>query len=72
MKNQIKPNKGFVLFELLVVFQIILALTIGTAWCVNLYKLINCDFEAPYKGEIVHAIGLIPPAALVTVWFDEN
>ncbi len=43
-------------------------------WGVNLGKLIQCDFDAPYKGEIVHAIGVvIAPASLITVWFsDEN
>ena len=41
-------------------------------WGVNIYKLINCDFEAPYKGEIVHGIGIIPPAAFVTVWIDDK
>lgn len=43
-----------------------------TAWFVNGYKLIQCDFEAPYKGEIVHAIGLVPPLAVFTVWSDDK
>ena len=43
---------------------------IVVAWGVNLYKLTQCDFEAPYKGEVIHAVGLIGPTALITVWFD--
>lgn len=39
------------------------------AWIVNLVKLLRCDFEAPYKDEIVHAIGLIPGASMITCWF---
>lgn len=47
-------------------------IVILTAWCVNLYKLTQCDFEPSWKGEIIHGIGLIPPAALVTVWFSDK
>ena len=41
-------------------------------WIGNLVKLINCDFEAPYKGEIVHAVGLLPIASVITVWIDDK
>jgi len=37
-------------------------------WIVNLVKLLSCDFDSPWKDEIVHAIGLIPPCSLVTAW----
>jgi len=69
MKNN---NKGFTLFELVLATQIILLIAMLISWPTNLYKLIKCDFEAPYKGEIIHAIGIIPPASLVTVWFDDK
>ena len=40
------------------------------AWIVNLVKLINCDFEAPYREEIIHGIGFISGfGAGITVWF---
>lgn len=40
------------------------------AWVVNLIKFINCDFEAPYKEEIIHAIGVFSGfGAGITVWF---
>ena len=39
------------------------------AWIVNLVMLLNCDFAEPWKEEIVHGIGLIGPAAMITVWF---
>jgi len=41
-------------------------------WLVNGYKLTQVDFEAPYKGEIVHAIGLAGPLAAFTVWNDDK
>lgn len=40
------------------------------SWAGNIYKLASCDFEAPYKSEIIHTIGLLPGVSLVTVWFD--
>lgn len=40
------------------------------AWPVNVYQLTRCDFEAPYKCEAVHAVGLIPLTSPVVVWLD--
>jgi hypothetical protein len=56
----------------LIIAQLAIVGVIGTAWCVNLYKLTQCDFAPSWKGEILHAVGLIPPAALVTVWFSDK
>jgi len=39
-------------------------------WIVNAIKFINCDFEAPYKQEIIHAAGLIPYISVITVWYE--
>ena len=49
---------------------IAVVLTIIVSWIGNIYKLTQCDFASPYKGEIVHAIGIIPLAAPFTVWCD--
>lgn len=53
---------------------VLVVLFIIGCWIVNLVKLVECDFEAPYKNEAIHAIGLIPVASVVTVWFgvDDN
>lgn len=40
------------------------------AYCVNVYQLIQCDFEKPYKEEVVRALGLFTPTCWVTVWMD--
>lgn len=53
-------------------FAFLLIVFIGVCWCVNLYKLTQCDFQAPYKGEVVHAVGLIPLAAPFTVWNSDK
>ncbi len=69
MKNN---NKGFTLIQILLCIQIVLVLVIGSAWCVNIYKLTQCDFQAPYKGEVMHGVGILGPTALVTVWFNDK
>lgn len=48
---------------------LILILYLVVCWIVNLIKLLNCDFEAPYKEEIIHLIGLTPIISGVTAWF---
>jgi hypothetical protein len=51
----------------------LLAFVIGytpVTWVMNLVKFSECDFEAPYKCEIIHGAGLIPMAAWVTAWMD--
>jgi hypothetical protein len=62
-----KKAKGYTSIHLLFIF---LFLFICVSWIKNLLMLIDCDFEAPYKAEVVHTIGLIPPAAMVTAWID--
>ena len=43
---------------------------IGAGWIANIIKLSNCDVEAPYKCEVIHGIGLIPPVGMVVGWID--
>lgn len=40
------------------------------AWVTNLCKFIDCDFEAPYKAEAIHGIGVVTPISIVTAWLD--
>jgi hypothetical protein len=56
----------------IIITQLLIIALVTPMWCINLVKLINCDFKAPYKGEVIHAIGLVPPAFLITVWFNET
>jgi len=42
-------------------------------YIVNAYKFAGCDFDADYKCEAIHGVGIIvPPAAFVTVWFSSD
>lgn len=53
--------------------MLIVSILVLSPYCINAYKLAGCDFESNYKCEAVHSIGVvIPPAAFVTVWFDDD
>jgi len=70
--NPTKPSSLMNLIKSLLALQISIVLFVAGAWIVNLYKLTQCDFAPSWKGEIIHAIGLLPPAAVVTVWFNDK
>lgn len=53
------------LFSLIFIF--VIACYIG-----NVIKFMRCDFKAPWKGEIIHAIGFVPGVSIITVWNDDK
>ncbi len=63
MKNQ----QGFTVIEMTIAIIILISI-IG--WVSNIVKLTNCDFESPYKCEVVHTVGIIPPVGAITGWID--
>ena len=41
----------------------------AVCWVVNLIKFIGCDFEGPWREEIIHAVGVfLALPSLVTAW----
>ena len=52
------------------VVYLIIILVVGTGWVKNIIKLSNCNFEAPYKAEVIYGVGLIPIIGMVTGWLD--
>lgn len=54
----------------IILIKIAILLIIGTGWIMNILKLVDCDFEKPYKCEILHGIGLVPPIGMVTGWIN--
>ncbi len=63
-----RKQKGSTLIGLMIV--IIIGIT---PWIWNGVKFASCDFESDYKCEAIHGIGIIiPPASLITVWFDDD
>ena len=51
-------------------FLVVILLVVVIGWVKNVIKLSECDFEAPYKAEVVHTIGLVPFVGMVTGWLD--
>ena len=51
----------------------ILLIIVALPWVWNCYKFAHCDFESDFNCEVIHGIGVFaPPAAYVTVWFDDD
>ena len=48
----------------IVVLIIVVIIMVG--WVKNPIKLTDCDFEAPYKAEVIHTVGLVPPIGAIT------
>ena len=63
MKNQ----NGFTAIEL--IFAIVFIVGVF-GYFLNIYKLTQCDFEPPYKTEVMRSIGLFPPAGAVVGYMD--
>ena len=42
------------------------------SWVGNIIKFTDCDFEAPYRCEVIHGAGILPGVALVTAWFGTD
>ena len=54
---------------------IILAILITaiSAYAINVWKFVGCDFESPWKCELLHGAGVIAaPLSLITVWFPSD
>jgi len=57
--------------KLLWALLVLLVLALGgIGWVKNIIKLSDCDFEAPYKAEVVHIIGIHPIVGGVVGWMD--
>ena len=59
-------------YKLFIIFQITIVIIFGGAYFWNFAKFVKCDFVSPYKCEVVHGIGLVPPLQIITVWFDHD
>ena len=55
----------------LLLIQFTIIAVIFGSWGVNLYKLTQADWEAPYKEEVIRSIAIpVPPVAIITAWID--
>ena len=51
------------------IFVLLFLLYAFVSWFVNIYMFLTCDFEGPWKDEIIHGLGLWPILSWITVWF---
>lgn len=67
-KEFFKENKKFVFASIAIILGIFLLASIG--YIMNIMKLSDCDFKEPYKCEVFHTVGLLPPVGVITGWMD--
>jgi hypothetical protein len=60
------------LLKTLFIITIGFLVAMSAAWAINLYKLTQCDFTSDYQCEVIHGLGIVPPVALITVWFLDD
>ncbi len=64
-------NSGEAAAGLVGLIWFIIIVAFGSGWCVNIYKLTQCDFEPSYKAEIIRTIGVVVPVVGgVTGWME--
>lgn len=51
---------------------VLILMIIGICWVKNLKRLSDCDFNAPYRCEVIHGLGVVPMFSVATVWFDSD
>lgn len=64
-----KSNRGSSSIAALgVLFVVVFICLAISGYVSNIYKLTGCDFdpETPYKCEIIHTIGILPPVGIFT------
>ena len=71
-----RSKAGFTEMELMVAVQTIVFLVVFLGGLIasvaSIVKLAHCNFEAPYKKEVITAIGIMPPLGLVTIWINPD
>lgn len=55
------------IITLIIISFVILA---GIGWVKNIIKFARCDFNAPYKAEIVHGLGIVTGYGAITGWIN--
>lgn len=55
-------------FGLLAIVFITINILMITGWVKNVIKLTDCDFNAPYKTEVIRVVGILPPVGGIVGW----
>lgn len=62
-----RKQKGSTFIALLIV---IVSIVGAVGWVKNIIKLSECDFESPYKAEVIHTVGLFPIVGAVVGYME--
>jgi len=54
-------GSGEVAAGLVGIVWLVFILVCGVGWVMNIYKLTQCDFDAPYKTEIIRVVSTVVP-----------
>ena len=54
----------------LAAFLALILVVLITGWVQNLNALTKCDFKAPYKCEVIRAVGILPPIGAVIGYME--
>ena len=55
---------GFLIYWLVILIGCV-------GWCMNVYKFCKCDFDAPYKAEIIRGVGIaVAPMGAITGYIN--
>ncbi len=57
---------------MLVLATIVLVMVLLIGYLMNVYKLVQCDFEAPYKAEVIRGVGMFIPFGAFIGYIDIN
>ncbi len=53
------------------ILWLVFILCCGIGWVMNIYKLTQCDFETPYKTEVIRVVStVVPVIGGFTGWMD--
>jgi len=61
-------NSNFKLTALIAITVFWFAIILG--WCMDLYKLVHCDFQAPYEAEVIYSVGAVTGLGAVIGYMD--
>ena len=63
-----KHKQGNIMIKLLIIPVLLVVLLGGQVR--GIYKLTQCDFQAPYKAEIIYTIGIPTQLNIVLGWMN--
>ena len=53
-----------------IITALVILVVCVTGYIKNVIKLSECDFQAPYKCEVIHGVGLVPFVGPIVGWMD--